>query len=1051
MRRVMLRALLLTFVLSFVASFSMGAQPPVVLSDDFDEYPVAPHLACLEDPTGSLTIDDVASPKYEARFKPGPGKSPNFGFTDSAVWVRFQVINHADPNTRWRLKISFSYFDDIRLFMPASGGSGFTEVRSGNVVPIHQRDVLSGMYVFKLPVPPQCSPVFYLRFKNQGMMVLPLAILSEEAFFVHQQRTSLFQGAFYSVLFIMAAYNLVLFIMIREKSYAYLVLFLGSVLLFQLLRDGYPRMMFPTSNFWLSGNGQLSAFALTQVSKILFISAYLSTSVQTPKLHRCLLVLMALTGMAVVAFTALPVGLTIKPFFLLSQVNLVVVFIIGFMLCLKRYRPACFFFPAWITLTLGTSLFFFVRGGLIEHSELTEKAYQIGIVPAVLLLSLGVADRITLLKREREAAQEQAFRISRQNERLMLEQNILLERKISERTAELVLAKEAAEASNRAKSGFEANMSHEIRTPLNAIIGLISLGLRKSSSPVMRGYLTRMRAAAGSLLGILNDVLDFSRIESGKLRTESVHFRLREVLDDVHAVSEARAQEKGLCLSLAVSPEVPPILKGDPLRLKQVLLNLVGNAIKFTDSGRIDVSAAVEAAADRQGGRICLRFSVKDTGIGFREEQSGLLFEPFTQADLSTTRKYGGSGLGLTISKDLVKLMGGEMEVESRPGEGSLFSFTAFFGVGSTDRASSSLIREPALPNAPACHTPGNLFCPARVLVVDDNEVNRLIAGELLDEAGLTVDMAVNGKEAVEAVKNRDYDLVLMDIQMSEMDGYEAARTIRNARNSVPIVALTAKAMAGERELCLAAGMDDFVSKPFVPEDLYGVVARWIPFREESVVSDPFRRENACEVHRELPCLEAIDTALGLQRTNGNLTLYRRVLSVFVENHSGSASRIREQLDRGAWKEAAETTHSLKGAAGGIGATLLFKLAGELQYVLEKEGGSRAPDLEGLQAELDRVLAGIGSLGDWDGGTGAPTDPVEVSPAKLKLLMEQLSHALRTRNTIAAKRLQVLKDALGTGEWAEKLSDMERHIGHFDFEDAGGVLEEISRAIEAKR
>ncbi len=1003
-------------------------------------------MACLEDPEGALTIDDVSSPEYAARFEPESRKTPIFGFTDSVYWVRFQVVNHSDPRTEWLLKSSFRFFNDIRLFVPTSEGGGFTEVRSGNLIPIPQRNVPSSIFAFKLPFASEQPQTFYLRFQNQGMMVLPLAITSREALFVQLQGTCLFQGAFYGILLIMAAYNLVLCMMLREKSYALFVFFIFSLLLFQLLMDGYLQLCFPSIHSWLTNNGLLTAFGLTRLSSLLFVSAYLGTRQHTPRLHWCLLVLVAVQAASVLACTILPVRLLTRQSSLLSQINIVVVFAVAFIMCWKRYRPAYYFLSAWLLFQVGTTLSLGVRIGLLDFNEFTESAYQIGMIPVVLLLSMGLSDRITLLKREREAAQEEALRISRENERIMMEQNILLEQKISERTAELLLAKEAAEASDRAKSHFVANMSHEIRTPMNAILGLIYLGLRKAPAPAIRGYLNRMRTAASSLLGILNDVLDFSRIESGKLQTESVDFGLKEVLDEVYGVSEAKAHEKGLRLSFTVDPEVPPALRGDPLRLKQVLLNLVGNALKFTETGRIDVSVALNAMQNSDTDRISLRFSVKDTGIGIGEEQIGRLFEPFTQADPSTTRKYGGSGLGLTISRELVALMGGEIRVESRQGEGSLFVFTAVFKAGSTEGAGLYSKRGPVSSNIPPRHEQGRLFHSARVLLVDDNEVNRLIAGELLEDAGLTVDTAESGKRAVEAARRGAYDLVLMDIQMSEMDGYEATRQIRLLPSSVPIVALTAKTMAGERERCMIAGMSDFIGKPFAPEDLYGVIARWIPIREEGALSAPSGAEAASAVHRELPCLDAVDTDLGLHRANGNLALYGRVLSAFAENHSDSAVKIQEQLDGGDVQKAAGTAHALKGAAGGIGATSLFNAAGELQHALDKGDIGRALDLADLQNEIDRVLADIDTIGGWNGAsaTVAEMEPNEVSPEEVKPLIDQLAFALQTRNTIAGTRLQALKEALGNSAFAELFSELERHVGRFDFDDARGVLARIS-------
>jgi len=1038
--------LLLALVLSCLPCLCADAQPPIVLDGNAEEYSLGGHLACLEDHDGDLTIDDVSSPQYAAQFKLEPRKTPIFGFTNSVYWVRFQAVDHSDPRTEWLLKINFRFFNDIRLFMPASEGRGFTEARSGNLIPIPHRDIPSSIFAFKLSFASEQPQIFYLRFQNRGMMVLPLSIVSREALFIQVQGTSLFQGAFYGILFIMAAYNLVLCMMLREKSYALFVFFIFSLLLFQLLMDGYLQLFFPSIHSWLTNNGMLTAFGLTRLSSLLFVSAYLGTRLHTPRLHRCLLVLVAVQAVSVLSCVFFPGRLVMRQSVLLSQVNIVVLFAVGCIMCWKRYRPAYYFLSAWLLFQVGTTLSLGVRTGLLGYSELTRNAYQIGMIPVVLLLSMGLSDRITLLKKEREAAQEEALRISRENERIMMEQNILLEQKISERTAELLLAKEAAEASDRAKSHFVANMSHEIRTPMNAILGLIYLGLRKAPAPAIRGYLNRMQTAASSLLSILNGVLDFSRIESGKLQTESVDFVLKEVLDEVYGVSEARAQEKGLRLSFTVDPEVPPALRGDPLRLKQVLFNLVGNALKFTEAGRIDVSVTLDGMPNSEADRISLRFSVKDTGIGIEKEQIGRLFEPFTQADPSTTRKYGGSGLGLTISRELVALMGGKIWVESRKGKGSLFAFTAVFKAGSEDAAALYPTRGAVSSSIPPRHESGSLFRSARVLLVDDNEVNRLIAGELLEDAGLAVDMAANGKEAVEAVRESPYDMVLMDIQMSEMDGYEATRQIRRFQGSIPIVALTAKAMAGERERCGEAGMDDFISKPFIPEELYGVIARWVPLREENSGPNSPGSGPLAEAHREGPPLEAIDIDLGLRRTDGSLELYRRVLWIFVEKQSDSASSLRKLLGRGAWKEAADMAHALKGAAGNIGAMSLFRLASELQHAMDKGEPDRAPGLTALQGELDRVLADIDVFQKWNGAMGDP-EPTEHSPAQLRPLIDALALALRTQNIAAEKNLRALRDALGKGPWEEQLAQMARHLARFDFDDARQVLDRLTASM----
>ena len=537
--------------------------------------------------------------------------------------------------------------------------------------------------------------------------------------------------------------------------------------------------------------------------------------------------------------------------------------------------------------------------------------------------------------------------------------NEIIESEVRKRTEELNRARVAAEAANQAKTVFLENTSHELRTPMNGILGMAELALDTSLNAEQREYLTTVRSSAKTLLSLLNNVLDFATIDAGDLVLESKDFQLRESLEDSLQSLVARAEQKGLQLDCRVNESVPDALTGDVQRLRQLIVNLVGNGIKFTERGRVDLQVDVQNGRETE---VELHFAVSDTGVGIPQDKLDVIFHPFEQADTSSTRRYGGAGLGLSLASKLVELMGGRIWAESVPDKGSTFHFTACFGTSTAEEkgVGSHLCEAPEGPFRQMTPDPFSLAereelteRRLRILLAEDNSVNQTYAVRILSRNGHSVTVANNGVEAIEHWQSKPFDLVLMDLQMPEVDGFQATAAIRQhesgSERHTPIIATTAHA---NRDQCLSSGMDGYVAKPIEGEKLFAEIERVTSTRSGPVTQEP--KEEAKE--DEGP----IDVSGLMERVFNDREFLAELIGLFHEDGPALLSQLREAISHQNGPASAKTAHTLKGTVGNFCAAKAQQLACEVELLCKEQDFDRAAEsLAALESEVDLVKAAL--------------------------------------------------------------------------------------------
>jgi signal transduction histidine kinase/DNA-binding response OmpR family regulator/HPt (histidine-containing phosphotransfer) domain-containing protein len=1115
---------------------------PLLLEDQRAEADAWPAARVLVD--AGRALDVAALLNAPERFKAPASPFASIGVQKGAAWLRFPLQAAMDSDGAWILDIEYGQINRADLWLAREGRIVRHAAGGAGVAP--DGALAHGIPAFLLQLEPGARYEVLLRIDTDAPKVLPVRLRKPDAFYRAYTAEHVLQGLLSGLSLFLVIYSLAQWAHLRESLYAKYALYVGSLAVYSAGVYGIGGRYLWPGNMWAAVHMSGIAAMLCSCSAYLFVEHVLAR----PGRDRIFSMVMKSCALLCLATAAaFGLGLMSEDLLILTISTLGIFPTLfglpgAFRLARSRDPVGLWLLAGWTISFTGAA--FMTR---VFHGGAAPTFWNMHSVQFGAALDMLVFIRIVGLR--------------------------------SRATRDATLR---AEAAARMKSEFLASMSHEIRTPMNAILGMSRLALMAEPSPKLRNYLGKILGAGEHLLGIVNDILDLSKIEAGRMRMESTPFALDSLLEQLAGIAAVKLEARQVELVFRVAPGVPAQLVGDPLRLGQVLINLTNNAVKFTERGEIVVAVELVEPVRRTSGQARLRFTVSDTGIGMSGEQLAGLFQAFTQADSSITRKYGGTGLGLTISKQLVELMGGAISVASTPGAGSRFSFTVALGLDADaevevkaqlrafgrarvlvvdDSASArdalaemlgawgiragaaasgeqalemlaqaaaagqpyelvlmdylmpgwdgvETIRRiradarcgapPAILMVSACTREGVLeergelpvdawlskpvnpallhhsvlqalhpeLLPAarpaadslpdlsrldgaRILLVEDNANNREVALDFLAAARMRVDCAADGLEAVAMVKDGDYDLVLMDIQMPVLDGLSAAREIRALPGCVdlPIVAMTANALSGDHERSLAAGMNDHVIKPIDPDLLFRALLRLIdPARLlgralpalAEVVADAGvadAGQPSALVPPALPPLTGVDWRQALASSSGDPARLQRRLASFAREYADAPQSISEALAGGADEVLLGLAHNLRSGATYIGAAALARIAGDLEQTL-RDGHREG--LAQLASELARTLqAVLQGLAQAAGAAAAPTAPAAGLPAQ----MATLAAYLRADDARAEDAVAGLQTALPDGAHAGLIAALRQAVDDIEYGRALVLLEEL--------